>query len=258
MTSQQDTGQEAVRWQVEILRATTFHVRGSYTLESTNWWEAVIEDKPEQVVTRPREGIVQQSGAFEGRQLVFIGRPDRIDWNLLGVVGLPGEPMQGFPTLGPLSDALGSFRKVAEKWLIVSPELTRLAFGAVLSRRVADLASAYQELSRLLPKVELDSTDSPDFLYQINRPRTSKSPIGIRINRLSKWSVIQGGTISIGIGPGVGPMLASGSPHLACRLELDINTAADSFNPIPRNARQVLFMELVELGSEIADQGDIP
>lgn len=258
MTHQDDTAKGAVRWQVESLRATTFHVRGAYDPESTNWWEAVIGDKPEQVVTRPREGLVQHSGAFEGRQLMLIGRPDRVDWILHGIVSFPGEAMQGLPILGPLSDSLESFRKVTEKWLIVSPEVTRLAFGAVLVRSAADLALAYQELSRFLPSVNLDDIDTPDFLYQINRRRTSKAPIETRINRISKWSVMQGGTISIGIGPDTGPMLASGSPHLACRLELDINTSAESANPIPRDQTQELFMELVELGSEIAEKGDIP
>ena len=197
-------------------------------------------------------------GVFEGKQLVLSGRQARVDWNLQAIAGLPSEPMQGLPTLGPLPDSLESFRKVAEKWLNVSPDITRLAFGAVLVIKVADLPSAYQELSQFLPNVSLDKTDSPDFLYQINRPRTSELREGLRINRLSKWSVTQTGTIAINIGPSAGPTLESGSPQSACRLELDINTSAESLTPIPQDKTQVLFKELIELGSEIADKGDIP
>ena len=169
-----------------------------------------------------------------------------------------GEPMLGPPTLGPLPDALESFMRVTERWLSVGPTITRIAFGAVLFISVKDLASAYQELSRFLPTVELGGTDSPDFLYQINRPRASKSLPEIRVNRMTKWSVIQGESISIGFRAGGGSVLASASPELACRLELDINTVPESMTSTHQARIQPLFNELVELGSEIAEKGDIP
>ncbi len=149
MTRQQDTAQNADRWQVERLRATTFHLPGLHIPESVHWWEEVIGDKPEQTVTRPKEGAIQQLGVFEGKQLVLSGRQARVDWNLQAIAGLPSEPMQGLPTLGPLPDSLESFRKVAEKWLNVSPDITRLASGAVLVIKGADLPSAYPGLSHL-------------------------------------------------------------------------------------------------------------
>ena len=245
-------------WQAESLRATTFHAPGESATRSTNTWENIVGEQPEQVLTRPREGIIQQSGLFEGKPLVLISRQDRVDWILQGAIGPPVEPLPGPPTLGPLPAAMDSFTRVVGEWLSVSPTATRLAFGAALFIRVNDLASACRELSRFLPNVNPGGTDSPDFLYQVNRPRTSKLPIAVRINRLAKWSVMQGGTISIGIGPGGGPMSASASPELACRLELDINSAAESVRPIPQDQTRPLFDELVALGGEIADSGDVP
>ena len=258
MTDHGDLTPEEVNWLVESLRATTFHPPGESATASTNTWEEIVGQQPEQILTRPREGVIQQSGNLEGKPLVLISRQDRVDWILQGVIGPPVEPLPGPPTLGPLPDALESFKRVVERWLSASPTTTRLAFGAALFIRVSDLASAYRELSRFLPNVNLGGTDSPDFLYQVNRPRTSKLPISIRINRLAKWSVMQGGTISIGIGPGGGPMPASASPELTCRLELDINTAAESVQPIPQDQTRSLFDELVAIGREIADHGDTP
>ena len=258
MARQDDTTQKAVRWQVESLRATTFHVPGAYVAVSTDTWEQVIGEQPDQVLTRPRQRVVQQSGTFEDKQLALVARQDRVDWIFQGMVGPPGEPMLGPPTLGPLPDALESFMRVTEKWLSVGPTITRIAFGAVLFISVKDLASAYQELSRFLPTVELGGTDSPDFLYQINRPRASKSLPEIRVNRMTKWSVIQGESISIGFRAGGGSVLASASPELACRLELDINTVPESMTSTHQARIQPLFNELVELGSEIAEKGDIP
>ncbi len=258
MRQQQDTAQGAGTWEVERLRATTFHLPGADVPELTNWWEDVIGDKPEQMLRRPRESLVQQSGFFEGKQLVLSGRPDRFDWNLQVTPDPPDEPMQGLPTLGPFPDALQPLHKVVGEWLRVSPDAIRLAFGTVLIIRATDIPLAYKKLSQFLPKVEFAQADSSDFLYQINRPRTSKSGVGIRINRLTKWSVMQVGTIEIAIGPSAEQMLVSGPRQVACRLELDINTSAQSRNLIPRSETQALFEELVDLGSEIAANGDIP
>ena len=258
MTDQNATAQDGAKWQVENLRATTFHAPGESIATSTSTWESIVGEQPEQVLTRPREGIIQQSGTFEGKPLLLIGRLDRVDWILRGVIGPPVEPLPGPPTLGPLPVAMESFTRIAREWLSVSPTATRLAFGAALFIRVNDLASAYSELSRFLPNANLWGTDSPDFLFQVNRPRISKLPTLVRINRLAKWSVMQSGTISIGIGSGGGPMPASASSELACRLELDINTAAESVGPIPPDQTRPLFEELVALGREIADSGDIP
>ena len=257
MTQKNNVTPEIAQWQVESLRLTTFHIPSTVSTDSTDWWESVIGDKPEQVVTRPRGNMVQQSGLFEGKQLALIIRVDRADWMLRGNIAPQGEPTQGPPTLGTLPNVLGSFRKVAEKWLTVCPDLTRLAFGAALVETVADLTLAYQKLSQMLPNVKIGEADSPDFLYQINRPRVSKSLTMIRINRLSKWSVMQGGALSIAIGQGTVPTFAS-ELLLACRLELDINTSQEPSSIIPQNQTRELFSELVDLGSEIADNGDIP
>ena len=256
MERQPNKDHETPTWQAESLRVTTFHALGAYSLDSIDWWEQVVESKPEQIVTRPRERLVQQSGVFETGQLVLTGRPDRVDWNLQAVFGRSGEPMQGFPSLGPFLETASSFDRVFTKWLAVGPASIRLAFGAVLSRNAEDLASAYKDLSRFLPGVDLSGVEVPDFLYSINRPRTL--PDGIRINRINKWSVMQGGAISIGMGPGNRPELASELPDLACRLELDINTAPKSLTSIPSEEATKLFEKLVELGIEITEKGDIP
>ena len=185
MTHPEVPSQEITKWQVESLRATTFHVAGTIVPATFPFWRRVFDDEPEQVVTRPREGIIQQSGIIDGHQLVLIGMPNRVDWIAQGIVTPADEPLPAPPNLGLLPDALPPFLRVAGKWLDVSPGVIRLAFGAVLVNRVTDLASAYQELSRFLPGVTTDITDSPDFLYQINRPRTSRSALRLRIKPIN-------------------------------------------------------------------------
>ena len=62
----------------------------------------------------------------------------------------------------------------------------------------------------------------------------SKATPKLKINRLMKWSVMQAGTLSIGNWQMSGPIVATGRSQLACRLELDINTVAESTDLIAR------------------------
>lgn len=257
MTHQYESLGSIESWQVEQLRVTTFHVNGVGDLDPLQMWKKVIGNAPEQVNTRPKDRIIQAHGPFDGKQLTLVTRPGRIDWNLRELMGLPDESMQDLPTIGTLPAVLDSFGKVADQWLNICPDVIRLAFGAHLLKAVADRASASRELSPFLPNVKL-TPDSQDFLYQINRPRAAQSAPNLNINRLTKWSVMQSGTLSIGNLQMSGPIVATRRSQLACRLELDINTQAESTVAIGRIQSQRLLQELVELGSEIAARGDIP
>ena len=228
--------------------------------ELPRWWEKVTGSNPEQIVTRPVEHFTQQSGALEGAQLTLTARPSRIDWTLQAMPAIQGQPIQGFPALGAFPDTAEPFLEIVRKCfeIIRRPFATRLAFGAVLVRQAADLSSAYNELSQFLPGVQLDQANSSDFLYQINRPRKSRSGTGHRINRLTKWSVVQGMYIAIGAMIVGEPTPTRVPPQSASRLELDINTPAETLTPISQEQAWALFEELVSLGTEIAAKGDIP
>lgn len=258
MSQEQGPLQGVGKWEAERLRATTFILPGAEVAGMPSWWAKVVGEEPEQALTRPRAGQIQQMGVFEGKRLALVAQPGRVDWNLLATMGSPDESVEGLLTLGHFSDTLEAFLKVVRRWLDVCPPVTRLAFGAVLVRPVADRQSGYTELSQSLPKFALDPTNSSDFLYQINRPRMSKSGIELKLNRLTKWSVMQAAFIEVAVGADVGATLASGPRQFACRLELDINTAAESIVAIPKDKIRSVFEELVGLGREIADHGDIP
>jgi hypothetical protein len=58
------------------------------------------------------------------------------------------------------------------------------------------------------------------------------------------------------LGPEGGATRAIGQ-DAACRLELDINTAADFTGVLPAPRLEVLLHELTDLGREIAQRGDI-
>jgi hypothetical protein len=146
------------------------------------------------------------------------------------------------------------------RWLADPPPITRLAFGAALLDPVEDKLTGYRRLSEFLPAVQIDAEGSEDFFYQINRPRKSNLPIkGLRINRLSKWSValIQSFRLTMIPTSPVGVQNFPGDKCHVCRVELDISTPADFQDELPREKLADIFRELAELGSEISLRGDI-
>ena len=244
-------------WQAENLRLTTFHRASSINLQSPDWWQRVTSSEPDQQISRPRDALVQQSGRFAGHQLMANARPDRVDWILHSVPDPTSSSLSTEPILGPMSQAFGSFQTVYDAWLKKSEPIIRLAFGAVLLQNVANLRMAYEKLDILLPAVDLKDVYTPDFLYQINRPEESTVVNGLRINKISKWSVAQSGSIAIALGSG-GPIDVSMSPvGIACRLELDINTAAESTREFDTSEAHQLFDELLSFVDAIASKGDV-
>jgi hypothetical protein len=103
---------------------------------------------------------------------------------------------------------------------------------------------------------------SSDFLYRINRPRPSTSlGDGTAINRLATWAVIHVVELRVAVsggGAGAEAVSRQGEPFIACRLELDINTAAARSGTLPRESLDALLAELGNLAVEIAVEGDKP
>ena len=171
----------------------------------------------------------------------------------------PEEPaVGGIPELGAMTDALSVFREAMDRWLAKEQALPmlRLAFGAVLVMPVSNREEGYRQLSDYLP-FGLDPDGSSDFSYRINRPRES-AVLGseLRINRLSTWTVGVWTSAAISLAPsGLPPKPVD--QRYACRLQLDINTSPVFPGELPQDRVPALFEELIELGTEIAANGDV-
>ena len=132
----------------------------------------------------------------------------------------------------------------------------RLALGGVLTRHAPDLLNGLKQLSKYLPRLDLENQGGPDFAFQINRRRTSITSPNVQINRLAKWQLdeIQGTTFTVG--PTRSPILET-QRVLVSKLTLDINTTPSS-NAFAVASVPDLYNEFVVLAREIATQGDIP
>lgn len=242
-------------WTAETLRLTAFY-NPRTDIQELKWWEKVCPELPEQTTTRPRDGGYQSQGDLDKRRLVLSASFNRADWLL-------SPPEDGEPALGVFPHAVSVFVEKMTLWLNSDqcPDLTRLAFGAVLLQPTEKRESGYEMLARYLPNVTFGPGASSDFLFQINRPREvsfGKEPYVI--NRLSKWSVELMKRVIMS--PTTAPIdlritEVPGQTTYACRLELDINTPADLATTLPRALVADFLAGLVALGKEIAAKGDI-
>ena len=257
MVGQPDAQPNARQWEAEQLRATFFVAPGVNVVDSGSWWESVVGAPPEEVRNRPGERTIHTSGSLHGKHLTLINRPERIDWIFQArIEPSDAPPSSGFPSLGPHPEQLRQFLRLLADWSRSDLAVVRLAMGSILVKPMATLAQGYRELALLLPSAQYDAEKVSDLFYQINRPRPSQFVSGLRINRLSKWSVMQAGSIGLTLGPEGGAVLPSPPSRYACRLELDINTAV-SRHALSSDQIGSLLGELEELGLDIADRGDI-
>ena len=220
----------------------------------------LMHRQPDQLSSRPNEGIQVAQGRFAGseKQLHCTIRPDRVDWVLRAAPPAPNRPPEGLLTIGTLSGVLPPFRDLGTRWLKISSAIIRLAFGAVLLIEVSNLNEANERLSALLPAVTLDSENVSDFLFRINRRRRLSSDGGSLANRLSTWSTVQGGSVGVAISGDSPPQFIHQTGLFACRLELDMNTVSTFATPLGEGEAAKVFCDLVYLGEEIAEQGDTP
>jgi len=245
------------QWQVEVLRLTAFPIAAA-KLDEPKWWSELTGKQPEVRNVRPAKGELMEQGPFDQGSLSLQLQPLRIDWYFSQTIGEKLDDIL-IPTVGSFTDLADKFVKLMLTWLSPSivPPLRRLAFGAILLQPVEDHAKGYELLANYLPAVNL-SSDSSDFMYQINRPRSSQLKLltDRKLNRLSKWScsAFQHGRLQISP---EGSASVFGEKQFACRLELDISTSADFKDELPHQILADLFRELFELGKEIAIKGDI-
>lgn len=245
-------------WRTVHLRLTAFP-EPTISVQDIEWWQKLVGEPPESRILHPKSGELREEGPIETGVLTLNIQPLRIDWHLTKAqqTGLPEEDL---PTIGEFPKISEIFVKLMRTWLKKdAPKLGRVAFGAVLLLPVQTRQTGYERLSAYLPGIKLDPQRSSDFLYQINKPRDSKLGIpGLKVNRLCKWSVavLMHASMQFNLMTGKSEQFSGSDVH-ACRLEMDINTAADFKDILPQDKLESILDELVDLGKEIMEHGDI-
>lgn len=241
--------QQEFSWEVEQFRLTLFRFPGT-SMDVQSLWQEIGDIALEDVKQKPALGVTSLEGSGKLGRYILATDNQRLDFI---AHKLQLEP--DLPVIGKLEEALPEFVNQAERLIGKVSGILRVAVSFSLLSRTSDKIQSYSLLSHLLPSVDIDIEDSSDFLYQINRPRTSNVVEGLSINRLSKW-----GAVKISFPQFVPGLLAisNASPMLeAIKLDLDINSALERVDEIPTEKLHELMIELIGLAVEISQKGDI-
>ena len=239
-------------WSVEHLRLTIFHPREVDTL---NLWEQSMGVRPESRDERPREGIVQQQGEAGGNRLLLTTHAERLDWTVVPNPATdPG--IMATPILVELNQAMSILQRALRISLRSVRVVHRLAFGALLGQQVANPSEGMSQLSKYLPRLELEERGVSDFIYQINRRRQSSRVPHAQLNRVARWSLEQIIAGEVRIAPAQAPQVQSSRTGFTNRLLLDVNTIPEA-SAVATDRIQGLFDELVEIACKVASEGDV-
>ena len=245
-----------IDWHVETMRITVFP-SDITVVDMPKLWDSVMDQEPDAIQFQ-REKIDAREVRFGNGRMVLAKQADRIDWHYLSNPDTNTDSLQ-LPIIGKLEEELNAFTDLANAWFVSSKmfAIKRLAFGAVLLRPVNSVEEGNSILADMLPNMNLKGVR--DFYYQVNRRRNSKVAPGIEVNRLSKWNVYSGQLVTVAINPMQGQQVdtTTGLSN-ACRLELDINTFQETTDSLPSHSLSAIYDELVSMGLEISERGDIP
>jgi hypothetical protein len=251
------------QWFAMSLRITLFLKEAINVDAPPKWWEEIVGNPPEAESRQRAQGLFQQDGAFgRGRlSLAILSGNSRIDW-IWRALG-PEAPSYEFPVLGAFRETGEEFAGAMKGWLDKSSLAgIRLAFGAELAQPVDSVRDGYIKLGEHLKRAVKVDPESTDFLYRVNRPRMTESMDHLlKINRLSTWAVMQARYINIlmpGGGEAIGQFATAPASQVICRLELDINSTADSSETMEALQLKRLLDEFLTFALEISERGDVP
>ncbi len=242
-------------WDIESLRVSLFSPVGSLISAKQDIWQKVTDNEPDSIDTRPRERVTRAVGSVDKNNLQLLIREDRLDWIIQPNIDshLPTDPVL---TLKDTNETLALLQKATRYSLETISIVQRFAFSPVLIKHVSEPTAGLSQLSRYLPRLDTASMEGSDFIYQNNVRQRSTSVPHVRINRLSKWSIAQIGSLELKVRASERPHVNTPSIRYARMLNLDVNsdptTGAVSGDKIPG-----LFDELVTLANQVATKGDI-
>ena len=240
-------------WQVENLRITMFPENNARISPSSHWDEIIAEDA-DNVQIQP--GRLNARHVDRGHGVIFlIKQSEYIEWRYLGKPDENRNELR-LPIVGSLFEELDVILELS-RMSLRSPSLlpiNRLAFGAVLLLPAQSLNTGFANLQDFFPKINFQRVN--DFDYRVNRRRNSEVVKDLEINRISQWSVARLERVADTLDPASSLADGSSSSAFASRLELDVNTVQRR-DALQSDSLVDLFNELIHLGTELSERGDV-
>ena len=240
-------------WETNTLRISVFPMSSSPVRGQSGLWKRAMCQEPDNIDFRPKDKLTTEQGVIGDIHLRVAIRDERIDWVLQSQPNLLDG---GQPKTVPVIHDLEAASKIVRDVAIASAQgsLQRLAFSVALVEVIPSLDGALRRLSEHLPELRFDNVGS-DFVYQVNRRRRSQTVPQSEINRIAKWSVLQGASVNLVVSPSAKAVVDASEVLYGARLDLDINNVPA--NAISGKKLPILLEELTTIASEIALKGDV-
>jgi hypothetical protein len=243
-------------WNVQKLRFTLFpHQTYEFDQE---WWIKIFGTESESYKFDRRFNRHHYEGEFNDGIMNLDINPMRIDFNYISNKTNSITQMCDL-NLGVIDDKFPIFISLIKNFLELNncPNAQRIAFATTLFIPTESRITGYKLLSKYLSTVDIDPENSSDFIYQINRRRSSSVVEGLLVNRLTKWHVVQYQSALLPSSPGGQQVFSLTDNEYSVNVDMDINSQQDFKSVLDPNAQALLLDEFVNFSIEISEKGDI-
>lgn len=209
--------------------------------------------EPDTSEDRPKEGIRRQTGLVNDVYVQVGVSPLRLDVTVSPPAPVATPDIDSMQiALGPFVPELHKFSDVVSKWIDkVSTPIVRMSFIGAAIVEAASREDAYAVLAANV-KTAAISPKMEDLIYRVNWKAPSNTVSEGYLNRLLTWT-----SFRLNVAHGFDPQ---GAMHVAsrnfARLDLDINTAADRRDALPRADMSKILAEMFELAIDAVERGE--
>ncbi len=255
------TSVSRIAWNAEQLRCTIFPSESPLSRDLKQLWIGLTGEKHDEYFERPDQHQIGKRR--EGYQFTITSHIDRVHFYFTPLEHSDSQesPDPGFNFIGEYTKMLPIFIQAVAPWLRLEHfgAILRVAVGAILLYPVESRIEGYKHLARLLPSYTFNFDNTRDFSYQVNRRLdTEIGGTSSYINRISRWSVMRKQTIGIVLSDAGESLKQALSPNeYACRVFLDISTPRDPTITLESSEVPDIIESFHNLGTEIAEKGDI-
>lgn len=236
-------------WQIDSLRLTAFSNQVIDSKEQ-NWFSRLTGGIPEQSGARPQQGEYFESGPFMGGVIEVKSAFNRMDCVLTALT----QP-SSFPKLdGSPDQVVSAFIDRASAWMAdLGFPVVRVAFGMGASKIAENREGANRVIMAYVPGVNLDPEAVHNLGIHLSYPFSSAVVPNCEIEPLSKWTSILAQMFTMQPGAMVSTP-AIRREHL-CRVEFDVFTPADRFEPVANDLLLRLVTELAGASLDVLSKG---
>lgn len=193
---------------------------------------------------RSNRTVRRRQGQADRLRVDLLEQPGRVDatWMSLAPLEAIGVEAADEIAIGKL-EAIQNFHDQAIKLFEASSDVHRVACGGVLFLPAKSPSESYNQMQRLVPKLNLSYEQVGDFMLQLNRFRNFDAAPNLRLNRLFTLNSLRSALIQH-----PAPLTSSALTQIGgcwTQLAFDVNSDASNTRPLISGQFAAMLPELL-------------